>query len=131
MIIVPTRKCNTNKCSYCWVYKNDFEFNYFDNFKIEDFYEKIDFLSNSLQDYNLRFFGWEPFLKFDLIKDIITFFKQKTDEFSFIINTNLILIDNEKILFLKENNVKLIISCNWKKEFHSFSRWVSDIICTN
>jgi len=124
MIIIPTRLCNTNSCSYCWVHKKDFNVKYFDNFNLEDFYEKMFFISNNLSDFNLRFFGWEPFLRFDVIKEIILYFKQKSDKFNFTINTNLTLLDEQKLDFIKENKIKLIISCNWNLKTHSKTRWI-------
>jgi hypothetical protein len=56
MILVPTRVCNTNKCSYCNVYKKDFDYKYFDNIDYENFCDKIIFLSEKFDDYNIRFF---------------------------------------------------------------------------
>lgn len=127
MIIVPTRVCNTNNCNYCGVYKKDFEIKYFLDFSLDDFFEKIEILSKKSNDYELRFFGWEPMLKFDKIKEIINFINSKSNKYNFTINTNGSLIDKEKINFLKENNIKLIISCNWKMEDHIKTRWISVI----
>ncbi len=125
MIIVPTRVCNTNSCNYCGVYKKDFDYNYFNNFLLDDFYKKITLLAEKSNDYELRFFGWEPLIRFDLIKKIITFFKKQNNKFSFIINTNLSIISENQIQFIKENNIKLIISCNWNVETHTKTRWIS------
>lgn len=120
MIIVPTRICNTDKCSYCWVLKKDFENKYFKNLNINDFKEKIKLLSRKTWDYNLRFFWWEPFLKFPTIKEIIKILNK--EKYNFTINTNLSLIKEEYIPFLKENNIKLIISCNWDLYSHCLTR---------
>lgn len=120
MIIVPTRICNTDKCWYCWVLKKDFENKYFKNFNVNNFKEKIELLSQKTWDYNLRFFWWEPFLKFPIIKNIIT--NLDKNKYNFIINTNLSLIKKEYLEFLKENNIKLIISCNWDLYSHCLTR---------
>lgn len=125
MIIVLTRVCNTDNCNYCWVYKKDFDEKYFNNFEIDDFYKKIKILAIKSNDYELRFFGWEPLIRFDIIKKIVNYIKEKDEKFRFTINTNLTLINEEKINFIKENNIKLIISCNWKLKNHSESRWIS------
>lgn len=124
MIIVPTRVCNTDKCNYCGVYKKDFETLFFRDFSLNNLFEKIEILSNKLNDYELRFFWWEPLLKFEIIKEIILFIKSKSNKYNFTINTNGSLIDKEKINFFKENDIKLIISCNWKLEDHSKTRWI-------
>lgn len=125
MIIVPTRICNTDTCNYCWVYKKDFEVNYFKDFLVEDFFEKLELISEKTWDYDLRFFWWEPMLKFSVIKKIISYIQTKSNKYHFIINTNLTLIDEEKIKFIQENNIKLIISCNWKLKTHSKMRGIS------
>ena len=125
MIIVPTRVCNTDNCNYCWVYKKDFHEKYFNSFDIEDFYEKIKILSLKSNDYELRFYWWEPMIRFDIIKKIVNYIKEKDSKFKFTINTNLTLLDEEKIDFVNENNIKLIISCNWKLKNHSETRWIS------
>ena len=60
MIIVPTRVCNTDKCGYCWVLKKDFENKYFENLDINDFSKKLKILTEKSQDFDIRFFWWEP-----------------------------------------------------------------------
>lgn len=125
MIIVPTRVCNTDNCNYCWVYKKDFHEKYFNSFDIEDFYEKIKILASKSNDYELRFFWWEPMIRFDIIKKIVNYIKEKDSKFKFTINTNLTLLDEEKIDFVNKNNIKLIISCNWKLKNHSKTRWIN------
>lgn len=127
MIIVSTRVCNTNNCNYCSVHKKDFEIKYFQNLSINDFFDKISILSKKLNDYELRFFGWEPMLKFETIKEIILYIKSKSNKYNFTINTNGSLINKEKIIFFKKNNIKLIISCNWKLKDHIKTRWISII----
>lgn len=127
MIIVPTRVCNTNKCNYCGVYKKDFDKLFFSDFGLSDFFDKISLISEKTNDYELRFFWWEPFIKFDIIEKIISYFNEKTKDYNFTINTNLSLINEKQIKFIKENNIKLIISCNWDVETHSKTRWISKL----
>jgi len=122
MIIVPTRVCNTNKCNYCNVYKKDFDYLFFDEINYVDFCDKIVFLSEKNWDNNIRFFWWEPFLKFEIIKNIINELSKKNKKFNFVINTNLSLIRDEYLDYIKENNIKLIISCNWNIKSHTTTR---------
>ena len=122
MIIIPTRVCNTSKCNYCGVYKNDFNLKYFLNLDLKDFKKKIEFLYKKLNNNNLRFFGWEPFLKFDFIKKII---EACWNKYNYIINTNLSLLNSNNLEFVKNNNVSLIVSCNWKINDHILTRGVS------
>lgn len=120
MIIIPTRVCNTNKCSYCWILKKDFEHNFFNNYQNYDFEEKIKLCCEKNQDYEIRFFWWEPFIKIDIIKQIII--KLNNNKYRFVINTNLSLLNEEDILFLKKFNVKIITSCNWYLSSHIITR---------
>ena len=125
MILVPTRICNTNNCNYCQVYKKDAEFNYFNNLVLDDFFVKLKFLSEKTWDKNLRFFWWEPFLKINVIKKIIKYSKDNNYDYSFIINSNLTLLKDDDLVFLKKHCVKMIVSCNWDVNSHSKTRWVS------
>lgn len=123
MIIIPTRVCNTDKCSYCWILKKDFNKIFFnENIDLLDFKKKIKLIAKKNNDYELRFFWWEPFLKFKIIKKIITSLQNEKQNYKFIINTNLSLIKNEYLDFLFQNNVKLIISCNWDIFSHFTTR---------
>ena len=125
MIIVPTRVCNTDSCWYCGVLKKDFSVKYFQDFDVNDFYSKLKVLANTSWDHTLRFFWWEPFLKFGVIKKIISsplLRKERARGWSFVINTNLSLIKDEYLEFLKQYNVKLIISCNGDLYSHSTTR---------
>ncbi len=120
MIIVPTRVCNTDKCWYCWVLKKDFENIYFKNLNILDFKNKLELLTEKTNDNEIRFFWWEPFLKFEIIKEIISWLDN--DKYNYTINTNLSLIKDDYLVFLKKYNIKLIISCNWDLYSHCLTR---------
>lgn len=109
-----TSQCNI-RCEYCYVdFKND----------------KLDFsLAKNIVDYLvlkgwdekvISFFGWEPMLEFENLQKIVKYSKKKFEEknkkISFKIATNFLLINEEKINFLKENNFEIHISMNWNNE---------------
>lgn len=64
--------------------------------------------------------GWEPFL-YKYIFELINFLKEKNINTS--ITTNAILLDEEKLLKLKDAWVLLNISIEWKQNYNDFIRW--------
>jgi len=64
--------------------------------------------------YNLQFFGGEPLMNFNLIKETVEYCKRIAlrtgKEFKFIIQTNATLIDEEIALFLRKNKFKVGVS---------------------
>ncbi len=64
MVIVVTRFCNTDSCTYCHVHTRDFDVNAFNGFtKGDGTVEKILSLAQASGDYELRFFGGEPLMR--------------------------------------------------------------------
>ncbi len=111
MIIVPTRVCNSNQCDYCSVLKEDQGKLYFkEGFQIEDFIERLVYLRTITGENEIRFFGGEPFLALSRIEEIV----RRTTPLGFrtVINTNLSLFKKEHIEFLRQYQIKLIVSCN-------------------
>lgn len=108
LIFVVTRKCNL-KCEHCPVERND------KNLSLENAKKTLDILFKKNKKRNLdkiRFFGGEPFLFLDKIKEIIEYteFKFKKDVF-FDITTNGSLLTNDALeYFLQKDNFELIIS---------------------
>lgn len=115
-----TSQCNI-RCSYCYVdFKND----------------KLDFLvAKNIIDYfslktwdkkTISFFGWEPLLQFELLKEIVKYskkrFTEKNQKVFFKIATNFLLINQEKYYFLKENNFEIHISLNWDFDYNNAMR---------
>lgn len=85
----------------------------------------IDFLlENSGSHYNLDidFFGGEPLLNFDVVKDTVAYAKSKEEEykkhFNFTLTTNGLLLDDEVIDYLNENMKNVVLSLDGRKEKH-------------
>lgn len=85
----------------------------------------IDFLlENSGSHYNLDidFFGGEPLLNFDLVKDTVSYARSKEEEynkhFNFTLTTNGLLLDDEVIEYLNENMKNVVLSLDGRKEKH-------------
>lgn len=85
----------------------------------------IDFLlENSGNHYNLDidFFGGEPLLNFDVVKDTVSYAKSKEEEynkhFNFTLTTNGVLLDDDVIDYLNENMKNVVLSLDGRKEKH-------------
>lgn len=115
-----TSQCNL-RCKYCYVnFKND---------KLDLSVAKniIDyFVLREWENKTISFFWWEPLLEFELLKEIVYYSKEKflakNKKINFKIATNFLLINEEKMSFLKENNFEIHISFNWKKEVNDYMR---------
>lgn len=74
---------------------------------VEDWENVIDqLISMSCQE--ITFISGEPLLEFELLKSLVKLSKNK-GIINFTIYTNGILLDDDKISFVKENNIKLVI----------------------
>lgn len=143
MILVPTRKCNTDTCGYCGVLKTDSGDLYFQDADETEVYDRLLLLAEKTGDFELRFFGGEPLLQFATIQRLITYISNKDTTvipllypvlareagidkkpFTFVINTNLSLLKDDWIQFFLEYDVKLIISCNGDLYSHCQTRGV-------
>lgn len=89
----------------------------------------IDFLlENSGSHYNLDidFFGGEPLLNFNLVKDTVEYAKSKEIEynkhFNFTLTTNGLLLNDDVIDYLNENMKNVVLSLDGRKEKHDHFR---------
>jgi len=124
-MVVPTLRCNGN-CIYCQVSSKDLEDHNCDMDKIiaKRIVEMI--FHSPVRAIKIEFQGGEPLLNFEIVKFIICYAKklnvlyQKNIEF--VLCTNLILI-NEKILnFLKKHKVVISTSFDGPEEIHNYNR---------
>jgi len=115
--IVLTKKCNL-ACKYCYIKQNHaimtteiFNSHYKILPKLMDKYNK--------KNYHASLFGGEPLLNWELIKYIIPILKKDPKCTQIIIITNALLLkDDKKRQFIKDNNINLSISFDglWNKE---------------
>lgn len=98
-----TEKCNLG-CPYCYVAnKNKF-------MNLETFKKSLDkihyFMKQAKEnEYFLSFFGGEPLLNFELIKEAVPILKNDKFCHGFNIISNLTLLDKEKHKFIKDNKI--------------------------
>ncbi len=89
----------------------------------------IDFLvENSSNHYNLDvdFFGGEPLLNFDLVKETVSYARSLEDKynkhFNFTLTTNGMLLDDDVIEYLNENMKNVVLSLDGRAEKHDHFR---------
>ena len=117
-VLYVTDFCNKN-CKFC--------FNSIDNknkLKHEnityDLDSLINFIKKNSSEFSLRFFGGEPTLKFNDIKEIIGKIEKEDIIGHFNIFTNGILLTNENLRYMKDKNIRLFLSIpNNLKELNS------------
>ena len=115
--------CNLN-CAYCFAsqgkYHGDRAI-----MSLEVGKRALDFLiENSGTRHNLEvdFFGGEPLMNWDMIKDLVAYARQREQEtgkhFRFTLTTNGLLIDDDVIDFANREMSNVVLSLDGRKEIH-------------
>ncbi len=119
--------CNL-RCKYCFASTGDFgkgrKLMTFETGK-----KAIDFLlEKSLDRKNLEldFFGGEPLMNFDVVKQIVEYARSREAEygkkFRFTITTNGVLLDDDKIDFINREMSNVVLSIDGRKEVNDRMR---------
>lgn len=103
-----TTNCNAN-CGYCFVKKTK------ERMPFAIAKGSVDFLLDSPgKDKLLALFGGEPFLEFPLIEKIVLYARKKEAELdkrlTISICSNLLLLDEKKLDFLRQHRIKVTVS---------------------
>lgn len=126
MALQVTQSCNL-RCKYC-VYSGNYENRKHSNLRMNraTAYKAIDFFiehSANTEKLHLGFYGGEPLLEFELIKDCVGYIRGIVNkEVIFNITTNCVLLDEDKIDFLYQNDFRLTISLDGPQEVHDTNR---------
>ena len=115
--------CNLN-CSYCFAsqgkYHGDRALMSFEVGK-----RAFDFLvenSGSRRNLEVDFFGGEPLMNFDVVKELVAYArsieKEKGKNFRFTLTTNGMLIDDDVIDFANREMSNVVLSLDGRKEIH-------------
>ena len=126
MALQVTQNCNL-RCKYC-VYSGNYENREHSSLRMsrETAYKAIDYLvehSTNSENLHLGFYGGEPLLEFELIKDCVEYIRKATNkEIIFNITTNCVLLDEEKIDFLYQNDFRVTISLDGPANIHDANR---------
>ena len=85
----------------------------------------LDFLvenSGSRTNLEVDFFGGEPLMNFDVVKDLVKYArsieKEKKKNFRFTLTTNGVLIDDDVIEFANKEMSNVVLSLDGRKEVH-------------
>lgn len=127
LIFQLTQNCNL-RCSYCTYSGNYNNRTHGDKTMNIDLAKKgVDFLirhSTDNKTIGFGFYGGEPLLRFDLVKELILYAEQMAEgkELLFALTSNGTLITREIIEFLERHRVNLMISIDGPREIHNKNR---------
>lgn len=89
----------------------------------------IDFLiekSKNRRNLEVDFFGGEPLMNFDVVKEIVEYGRSKEKEcgknFRFTLTTNGLLLNEENIKYINENMQNIVLSIDGRKEINDKMR---------
>ena len=115
--------CNLN-CSYCFASQGKY---HGDRavMSLEVGKRALDFLienSGSRRNLEVDFFGGEPLLNFDVVKELVKYAREREVEcgknFRFTLTTNGMLIDDDVIDFANREMSNVVLSLDGRKEVH-------------
>ncbi len=93
----------------------------------------IDFLfeaSGNRKNLNIDFFGGEPLMNFDVVKELILYIGKKSEETGKVpeltLTTNALLLDKEKGDFLKKHEISVVLSIDGRPEVHDKMRFTAN-----
>ena len=121
--LIVTQDCNLN-CSYCYEHNKTQHSMSVDLAKqiITDELNAVD----DFDEISFEFFGGEPFLEFEKIKEIVSYFRSQTlkKPFHFFAGTNGTLFNDSMKTWLIENQdiFQIALSLDGTKEMHDLNR---------
>lgn len=128
MCLNVAHDCNL-RCKYCFASTGDFGGNKRCLMPLEVGRKAIDFLiekSDGRKNLEVDFFGGEPLMNFDVVKEIIKYARQQeklhNKNFRFTITTNGILLNNENIDFINKEMSNVVLSLDGRKEINDHMR---------
>ncbi len=123
--------CNL-ACHYCFASKGNFGGER-ELMTLEVGIKAIEMLiqgSANRRHLEVDFFGGEPLLNFDVVKDLVYYIRKREKEtnkiFTLTVTTNATLLDDEKIQFLNENDILLVLSLDGRERIQNQMRPTRD-----
>ncbi len=127
MCLHISHDCNM-RCQYCFASTGDFGTGR-KLMPVETGKKAIDFLIERSKDrkfLELDFFGGEPLMNFDAVKEIVFYAREREKEcnkkFRFTITTNGILLNDEIINFINQEMSNVVLSIDGRKEVNDRMR---------
>lgn len=123
--------CNL-RCRYCFASQGDFQGERSLMSK-EVGQRAIDFLIENSEDrrnLEVDFFGGEPLMNFEVVKDIVKYARKKEKKynknFRFTITTNATLLNEDTMAYINENMKNVVLSIDGNKETNDYMRPVAN-----
>lgn len=121
--------CNL-RCRYCFASQGDYDTHKRELMSFDVARKAVDLLIRSTegkrQHCEIDFFGGEPLLNFDVVKKTIAYIREQEKIhdriFKLSLTTNGMLLDAEKISYLTDNHISLILSLDGRPDIHNRMR---------
>ena len=120
--------CNL-KCRYCFADEGTYHTRSRAHMSFEVGKNAIDYLvkySGHRENLEVDFFGGEPLMNFDVVKQIVEYARSIEGEtgkkFSFTMTTNCVLLSDDKIKWLNDNMTNVVLSIDGRKEINDAVR---------
>ena len=120
MCLLISQDCNL-RCEYCFAETGDFGMGR-SLMSLETGKKAIDFLlekSGNRENLELDFFGGEPLMNFDVVKEIVKYAREREKEygknFRFTVTTNGLLLTDDKIDFINKEMSNVVLSIDGRK----------------
>ena len=127
MCLHVAHDCNL-KCSYCFASQGNFKGER-SLMSLEVGKKSFEFLaenSGNRRNLEVDFFGGEPLMNFQLVKDLVSYGREIEEtynkKFRFTITTNGVLLDEDKMDFINENMDNVVLSLDGRKEINDNMR---------
>lgn len=127
MCLHVAHDCNL-RCRYCFASTGDFGGGRA-LLDAETGKKAIDFLlkySYGRKNLELDFFGGEPLMNFDVVKEVVEYARSKEQEygknFRFTITTNGVLLSQDKIDYINREMYNVVLSIDGRKEVNDYLR---------
>jgi len=127
MCLHVAHDCNL-KCSYCFASQGNFKGER-SLMSLEVGKKSLEFLaenSGNRRNLEVDFFGGEPLMNFQLVKDLVSYGREIEEtynkKFRFTITTNGVLLDEDKMDFINENMDNVVLSLDGRKEINDNMR---------
>jgi uncharacterized protein len=121
MCLNVAHDCNLT-CQYCFASQGDYKVKR-SLMSLETGMKALDFLlrnSGSRKNLEVDFFGGEPLMNFDVVKELVRYGRQEEKKygknFRFTITTNAVLLDEDKMAFINDHFDNIVLSLDGRKK---------------
>lgn len=104
-------RCNL-RCTYCYAGEGDYGNDSLMSFDVAC--KAIRFFSKKDKPLHIAFFGGEPLLNFELIKNVVEWCKTEESAYSFSLTTNAVLLNPQHMDFFTKNKFAIKVSYDGK-----------------